>query len=680
MANFANLGGPNVKVMGQADLSRLIVRGRGAHIATALTNLGWSKGPAVTILAKFEDGHVEGSRYEAIGSLKGVEIPLRNLDGETKDGVAMIDMSDLSKFTWPETSAATEPRNLSNWKDGLEMTKGLRTEAGTETDAAVIAKHKFFTERGFCMRIGIVPRAAGEALLYVVAAPVSLSRMSDILSKKGLSVNHPHIPTVGVKASQSGTSYPAEARYIPSEKSLNIKETGWGQFPLLENIGGQEPLEYPDSEELREEFFTELNRASGHTNKTQVWDYYPTLTEMGVGTAHEGAKVWPVVETLKMKPGELWPVYQPAASHSRNPNQGRTVVKVQGRKYGLKGGFKKEFLRNMTSPHVARILCEAANHSLAYNTWRSYESCWSQLGRIQQKMGLIISFPFTKVMVLSIIAFHMEKGLKGKTIMNYLGALKMAHFVRGVSTEALEDNFVKACIKGAINKDALKTKEPEAVIDVAKMRKIREWLKIQNKPYQEKRLLWCICTMLFMGSLRPSEILSHANKEYDPTKCLLGKDLKRLTVKIDGQETAIVQLTLKNPKTSKTMPSQIVEIPETHNFLCPVQAFDAWIRSMRAKPVGAKPLFSHPGEQGLVTPRCINEMLSKIFPGSNLTARCFRPGIITILARKGMSTEQMKDIGRWTSSSFNNYIKKGRCNNWAKMVETLRGLHHQDWE
>ena len=31
MANFANLGGQNVKIMGQADLSRLIVRGRGAH-------------------------------------------------------------------------------------------------------------------------------------------------------------------------------------------------------------------------------------------------------------------------------------------------------------------------------------------------------------------------------------------------------------------------------------------------------------------------------------------------------------------------------------------------------------------------------------------------------------------------------------------------------------------------
>ena len=95
---------------------------------------------------------MEGSRYEAIGSLKGVEIPLRNLDGETKDGVAMIDMSDLSKFTCPEVSTSSKPRNLSKWRDGLEMTKGLRTEAGTGTDAAAIAKHKFFTEKCFCMR------------------------------------------------------------------------------------------------------------------------------------------------------------------------------------------------------------------------------------------------------------------------------------------------------------------------------------------------------------------------------------------------------------------------------------------------------------------------------------------------------------------------------------------------
>ena len=155
-----------------------------------------------------------------------MEIPLINLDGETKDGIAMLDMKDLSKFTWPDTCSTTEPRNLSQWRDGIEMMEGLRTETGTETDTAAIAKTKFFVERGFSVRIGIVPRAVGEALIYVVAAPVSLSKLMDILDKKGISETNPLIPTAGVKANQTGNQHPAEAKYIPSERSLGITETG----------------------------------------------------------------------------------------------------------------------------------------------------------------------------------------------------------------------------------------------------------------------------------------------------------------------------------------------------------------------------------------------------------------------------------------------------------------------
>ena len=91
-------------------------------------------------------------------------------------------------------------------------------------------------------------------------------------------------------------------------------------------------------------------------------------------------------------------------------------------------------------------------------------------------------------------------------------------------------------------------------------------------------------------------------------------------------------------------------------------------------------MFTYPGGQELVTPRCIYEMLRRIFPGANLTARCFRAGVITILARQGESTEFMKDVGRWTSGSYTSYIKKGRTNNWSKLLKTLRVLHTSDWE
>ena len=117
-----------------------------------------------------------------------------------KDGIAMLDMMDLSKFTWPETCSTTEPRNLSQWRDGIEVIEGLRTESGTETDKAAIAKMKFFVDRGFSVRIGIVPRGVGDDLIYVVVAPMSLSKLMDILDKKGISETNPLLPMVGVKA------------------------------------------------------------------------------------------------------------------------------------------------------------------------------------------------------------------------------------------------------------------------------------------------------------------------------------------------------------------------------------------------------------------------------------------------------------------------------------------------
>jgi hypothetical protein len=156
----------------------------------------------------------------------------------------MLDMMDLSKFTWPETCSTTEPRNLSQWREGIDVIEGLKTETGTETEKAAIVKMKFFVDRGLSVRIGIMPRGVGEALIYVVPAPVSLNKLTDILDKKEISGTNPLIPTVGVKASQTGNKHPSEVKYVPSERSLGVSGTGWGLFPLLYKIG-PDLIEYP---------------------------------------------------------------------------------------------------------------------------------------------------------------------------------------------------------------------------------------------------------------------------------------------------------------------------------------------------------------------------------------------------------------------------------------------------
>ena len=91
-------------------------------------------------------------------------------------------------------------------------------------------------------------------------------------------------------------------------------------------------------------------------------------------------------------------------------------------------------------------------------------------------MGIVISYPMDKLMILNICSYFMGRGLKGKTLMNFMSALRTDHINRGIQCEALEDKFlkavIKAVIKGVVNTDSLVETDPEQVIDTKMMRTI----------------------------------------------------------------------------------------------------------------------------------------------------------------------------------------------------------------
>ena len=83
-----------------------------------------------------------------------------------------------------------------------------------------------------------------------------------------------------------------------------------------------------------------------------------------------------------------------------------------------------------------------------------------------------------------------------------------------------------------------------------------------------KRVIWKIMTFLFLVSFRGSEILATDSKRYDPAKTLCGEDLKLITVTAQGEDLETIQVCLKQPKTSRTQPNQIVELPATSGWMC----------------------------------------------------------------------------------------------------------------
>ena len=129
------------------------------------------------------------------------------------------------------------------------------------------------------------------------------------------------------------------------------------------------------------------------------------------------------------------------------------------------------------------------------------------------------------------------------------------------------------------------------------LRKARDKLTEIKLPADTKRAVWAAMTFLFLGSLRGSEILSTDSKKFDLQKTLLGADLKMVTVQAQGEKVETLRIKLKQPKTSRSQPTQIVELQTTGGWLCPVSAYKNWQKVLEGGcPGGVTSLHMERGE------------------------------------------------------------------------------------
>ena len=128
------------------------------------------------------------------------------------------------------------------------------------------------------------------------------------------------------------------------------------------------------------------------------------------------------------------------------------------------------------------------------------------------------------------------------------------------------------------------------------------------------------------GEFEGFRLLSYDPRKYDPTKTLCEADIKHILVKAQGEVVKTLQLKLKQPKTARTLPIQIVEMPETGGLMWSVKAYKDW-RTHRKEPIiGGHPVYSW-ACGALVTMGDINKIMEALLPGESkkMTTRAFRP-------------------------------------------------------
>jgi hypothetical protein len=90
--------------------------------------------------------------------------------------------------------------------------------------------------------------------------------------------------------------------------------------------------------------------------------------------------------------------------------------------------------------------------------------------------------------------------------------------LRGLEASAWKDKVIKAAMKGVGNKESLVDDKTRAVMTIELLVQARAKLKLLHMSADRKRLIWCVMSFMFLGSMRGSELLVMDRVKFDLVK------------------------------------------------------------------------------------------------------------------------------------------------------------------
>lgn len=309
------------------------------------------------------------------------------------------------------------------------------------------------------------------------------------------------------------------------------------------------------------------------------------------------------------------------------------------------------------------ILIDHANHSLAVRTWNTYKSSLKMLSKCSDELMFSYDFPLKEETILTFIAWCLEKRNTASTIKSYLSGLRQAHIALGLKGLNLNTDLVHQVLTGSAN-IALSSKSNKkrvpCTLNILKLLKAE--IKASSLSNSMQILVWSVCCIAFFGAFRMAELLSKRTSCYNPDFTLLKKDVKLLDT--IGSDRKCLQFKIKNSKTNKTGKPEIVDVYATNTSVCPIKAYIKLQVITKNSPPDA-PMFCGKDGKPLVLSqlnKLLNKLVGKQIQGGKLTGHSFRAGLISMFAKLGHNSQELKQIGRWSSRAYESYIKLGRTN------------------
>ena len=326
-------------------------------------------------------------------------------------------------------------------------------------------------------------------------------------------------------------------------------------------------------------------------------------------------------------------------------------------------------------------LVSAANHALTTNTHSSYRTAikmWNYCAAETNNSGQL---PAKDDEILVFTAWLISRGVRGSTISCYLSGLRTAHLTEGLNPPTIRSELVKTIITGKSNLDNIEKRtgltRVRAPVTPAILHLLRAELKKSLLCKHDELLIWSVSTLMYFGGFRCHELLCKTSNTFDPAFTLLTDDVKQSPIMIKDKLVHTVQIRLKSEKKDKKGDSTIIDIYASGNQLCPVSAYKDYTATSDRE--ARKPVFRLANGRPL-TGRVFNSYIKR-FLGVHLntdtryiSSHSFRAGLASMIGSLGYSDQQLKDVGRWSSTAYTTYLKLPR----TRRIEMAKELSQLD--
>jgi integrase len=241
------------------------------------------------------------------------------------------------------------------------------------------------------------------------------------------------------------------------------------------------------------------------------------------------------------------------------------------------------------------------------------------------------------------IASMLDKGLKHRTVTQYIAGLKYHWASMRTSYSALENMIaLQRQLQAAkkTNNAAVRTRSALGYEQLIAMKSF-----IRNEP--DDAMLWAAMTLAVAGLLRSGEFTSVRGVE----------SLRMSALHIDKQRSSMSITLPRDKTTSSPVP---IHIAATRTATCPVDAMVRYLSYWRNIPPDA-PLFEWSNGQPLTQSSLVLNMqrlltAAGVPNADQYTGHSFRRGGATALANCNTSMHVLQKAGRWTSNAAQRYI------------------------